>query len=680
MSFGVNINYSDMKNFGLVAAQGGGGGGTGIMYSIWTYRPVFEEDINLDDDLMDPSVNPASDYRTNPYLQLKNEHKEVFSYSLLANTYFDYAISKNLKLRITGGINKGESQSDVFNNSKTATGNPASAAYKGINGNETISNSITYSNENTLTWTKKFNKDHSLNIVGGFSQQMSRSEIFGGTVVMITNEALGMDALDEGSPTRVTAGSSLWTLQSFLARANYSYKSKYLLTTSMRIDGSSKLSPENRWGYFPSAALAYRISSEQFMKKLEFLSDAKIRVSYGATGNNRVSDFAYTSSISSSYNDYSFGNAVPSPGSRSTALGNAALKWETTKQFNTGIDLSFFKNRLTFTGDYYYKKTSDLLLNADIPYLTGYASTYKNIGCVSNRGIELSFTSVNIQGTYFKWNSNFNISFNKNKVLSLADGQESIISNGLTVSPLYIAKVAHPISLFYGVISDGLYSYDDFDQLTSGTYTLKANLPTNGNTRSNIRPGDAKYKDLNGDLVVNALDCTIIGNPNPDFIGGFNNNFQYKGFDLSLFFQFSYGNDVYNVNRIRYEGGAATSASSNFYASYSDRWTLENPKGTYPRLLGMGSEAFYPSRNVEDASFLRLKTVSIGYTLPSALLKRLDIKSIRIYGTAQNLYTWTGYGGSDPEVSTRNTTLTPGFDWSPYPRAKSIVFGVNATF
>ncbi|MGV8093941.1 MAG: TonB-dependent receptor [Mangrovibacterium sp.] len=678
LTFGVNVNHSDTKKYGLVAAEGGMN--SGIMHSIWSYRPVFPEpDINLDFDLNDPSIDPTSDYRTNPVLQLKNEHRESFSNGLIANGYIDYKISKELKLRISGGISKNANQSDIFNNSKSNTGNPVSPSYKGINGSERISNSINYSNENTITWTKKFDKGHSLNIVGGFSQQMGKTNVFGATVVMITNEDLGMSALDEGSPTLVNAGKSNWVLQSFLCRANYNYKSKYLITTSIRADGSSKLAPANRWGYFPSAALAYRLSAEDFMKQFNFVSDAKIRISYGATGNNRVSDFAYLSSISSSYNDYSFGNAVPSAGSRATTLGNANLKWETTSQFNVGTDLSFFKNRLSFTGDYYYKKTTDLLLNASMPYISGYATSYKNIGSVSNSGFELTLNSVNLQNTDFKWNSSFNISFNKNKILSLTDGQESLISDGLSTA-LYLAKIGHPIAQFYGAIYDGMYTFDDFYKLSNGAYILKDNIPGNGNTRQNIRPGDARYKDLNGDMTITTLDLTIIGDPNPDFIGGFNNNFQYKGFDLSILFQFSYGNDVANVNRRRWDGAPSPQSNTNQFASFVNRWTVENPDGIYPRSGGYGATSLFSSRLIEDASFLRLKTVSLGYTFSSGALKSLHIKSARVYGTSQNLYTWTGYTGLDPEVSTRNTALTPGFDYSPYPRALSVVFGINLTF
>lgn len=679
MSFGVTANYSDTKNYGLVAANGGWG--AGIMYSIWAYRPVFPDpNIDLDIDLMDPGVNPASDYRLNPVLQLKNEFRESFSNSLMANSYLDYAISKELKLRISGGMNKGTSQSDIFNNSLTQTGNPASPSYKGINGAQTISSNVSFSNENTLTWTKKI-KNHTITLLGGFSQQMGKNEVFGASAVMLTSEMMGMSGLDEGAPSKITASRSVWTINSFLSRLNYNYKSKYLLTASMRADGSSKLAPENRWGYFPSAALAYRISSENFMKNIKALSDAKIRVSYGATGNNRVSDFAYMSSISSSYNDYTFGNATPSPGSRATALGNASLKWETTLQFNTGIDISVLKNRISFTGDYYSKKTTDLLLNAEIPYISGYSSAYKNVGSISNKGIELTLNTVNVQKLDFKWNSSFNISFNRNKILSLTDGQESIISTGgISASAKYIGKVGYPIAQFYGAISDGVYSYDDFDVLSDGSYRLKAHLPSNGNVRTSIRPGEAKFKDLNGDLNITTLDVTVIGDPNPDFIGGFSNNFQYKGFDLNVLFQFSYGNDALNMNKYKFSGGDVISLNTNSFADYENRWTVDNPDSNIPRLGGFGTLTVFPSRFIEDASFLRLKTVSLGYTIPTHILKAVNIKSLRVYFTAQNLYTWTKYSGLDPEVSTRNSALTPAMDWSPYPRAKSFVFGLNVTF
>ncbi len=678
LKFGVTVNYSDTKTYGAIPATGGNG--TGFMNSLWSYRPVFPGDSDIDNEYLDPAITLTYDQRTQPVLYLKNEHRESFSNNLTANGYVDYAISKDLKLRISGGMNRAIGQSDIFNNSFTRSGNPATSSYIGINGSESISKYTDISNDNTLTWSKKINKNHSFNVVGGFTQQQRKSENFGATAVMLTNEELGMSGLDEGSPNRVEANRSIWSLQSFIGRINYNYKSKYLFTASFRADGSSKLSPKNRWGYFPSAALAYRLSSEEFMKKMEFISDAKFRVSYGATGNNRVSDFAYTSSLARGL--YTFGNAIL-PGAYASTLGNADLKWETTRQFNTGIDLSLFKNRITFTGDYYVKKTTDLLLNAQVPYISGYNSTYKNIGSVSNRGLELTLNTVNVKKRNFSWNTSFNISFNRNKILSLTDGQESLMSpmfSGLS-APLHIAKIGHPIAQFYGVLYDGLYTYDDFNTLSDGKLILKDNIPSSATVRQNILPGEGKYKDLNGDLIVNSLDYTIIGDPNPDFIGGLSTDLKYKGFDLSVLFQFSYGNDIANVNKIKWEGMSSFLPHINQFASYANRWTTDNPDGIYPRVGGGGSGELQGSnsRIIEDGSFLRLKTVSLGYTIPPQILKFTGIKSTRIYCTGQNLHVWTKYTGLDPEVSTRPSALTPGMDYSPYPRALSMIFGVNVT-
>ncbi len=681
---GLNINYSYTKNYGPVASSGSGS--NGLMYSIWSYRPVFPEpnaDLDhLENELLDPEINPATDYRTNPILQLENELRERFSENFMTNGYIEYTILSGLKLRVTGGYNKYANQNNTFNNSKTRTGNPAMPQYKGINGSQNFSNNVNFSNENTLSWTRQINKDHQLNVVAGYTQQRGNSSAFGATAVMISDETLGVSGLDTGSPTDLIARSSLWTLQSFLGRINYNFKSKYLLTVSMRSDGSSKFVKDNRRGYFPSAALAYRISTESFMENLDAVSDAKLRISYGTTGNNRVGDFSYLSNVVTNQSaGYPFGNAH-NRGTYASGLGNPELKWETTRQLNTGIDIGLWGDRLTFTADYYYKRTNDLLLNAQLPYTSGYNAAYKNIGSVSNAGVELAINTVNFAKADFKWFSSFNISFNRNKVLSLTENQEALTSTVSTAfnNIAYIAKIGNPIGMFYGLMVDGLYQYEDFDQLTNGTYVLKSDLPTNGTgNRSAISPGWIKYRDLDRDNLINPNDYTIIGNPNPDFIGGFSNNFEYKGFDLNVFLQFSYGNDVFNANRLYFEGGAITNFNTNAFASYADRWSEENQSSTKPR-PGANGANFYSSLFIEDGSFLRLKTLSLGYNLKSQWLKVVSIKSARVYFSAQNIFTWTRYSGIDPEVSTRHSALTPGMDWSPFPRMKTTTFGVNITF
>ncbi|MNL04078.1 TonB dependent receptor [compost metagenome] len=468
---------------------------------------------------------------------------------------------------------------------------------------------------------------------------------------------------------------------SFLTRLNYNYKSRYFLTASFRADGSSKFAPKNRWAYFPSGSAAWLFSEEDFMKNVSFISNAKVRASYGLTGNNRVSDYA--SMLAMQINNgsgYNFNNSAMN-GIVPFTLGNKDLKWETTSQADIGIDLGLFKNKVTITADYYSKKTYDLLLNSSLAPSQGYLNGLRNVGKVGNKGFEFTINTINIKNKNFSWNTNFNISFNRNKVLALTEEDPSILSrinwgNFNNAYP-YIAIPGKPIALLYGYVWDGVYQYSDFNQLSNGNYVLKDNIPNNGQSRATVQPGFIKYKDLNGDGVVDGFDQTIIGNPNPTHTGGFSNNFTYKGFDLNVFFQWSYGNDLLNANRIVFEGGENRN-SLNMFASYANRWTPENQTNDLYKVYGQGP-LVYSSRTIEDGSYLRLKTVAFGYTFNNSLLKRIKVKTLRVYASGQNLYTWTNYTGLDPEVSTFASALTPGFDWSAYPKARTVTFGINLT-
>jgi len=397
-----------------------------------------------------------------------------------------------------------------------------------------------------------------------------------------------------------------------------------------------------------------------------------------------VNDFAYLSTFGLPLgNTYVFNNNYQSSTIPLT-ISNPDLKWETTAQLNAGIDLSFFRNRLSLTADIYKKKTNDLLLNAAMPTSTGYTAAYKNIGSMQNQGLELTINAVPVQRKNFTWNTSFNISFNQSKVLSLTEGQEAITSaiawdNNWSSLPAYISKIGMPLGNMYGYIWDGVYQYSDFNKTTNGTYILKDNMPTNGNTRGNIKPGDIRYRDLNGDGVVNASDYTVIGRGLPIHTGGFNNSFTYKQFDLNVFFQWSYGNDLLNVNRLLFEGNIFNRTYFNQFASYEKRWTPTNTSTDLYRTNGFYGGG-YSSRTVEDGSFLRLKTLALGYSLPASLLKRAKINRLRLYAAAQNVFTWTKYSGMDPEVNTYNSVLTPGFDYSAYPRARTITFGANVSF
>jgi len=377
--------------------------------------------------------------------------------------------------------------------------------------------------------------------------------------------------------------------------------------------------------------------------------------------------------------------ATPERGGSVSSMGNSDLRWETTSQLDIGYDLGILKDRLNLTVDVYRKTTFDLLLNANVPYYTGFQRVFRNIGKVQNQGLEITLNSVNVRKRDFEWRSNFNISFNRNKILQLADDENNMLSmknwsSGFSETPLYMAKVGGPAALFYGYIFDGVYQYEDFDQTPSGDYILKNDRPDNGDPRELIQPGDVRYRDLDGDGMITDGDRTVIGRTLPIHIGGFNNDFRYKNFSLNVFFQWSYGNHVYNANREIFEGNRLNSIIINQYASYEDRWTPENPSNTLFRVGGMGPAGTYSSRVIEDGSFVRLKTVALAYRFNPRYLQAIRLSDLEVNVAAQNLFTWTNYSGTDPEVSIRHSILTPGFDFSAYPRARTLVFGLKATF
>ena len=694
LKVGLNTSYTYMQRSGLSAAQGTGGSGTtNILYSVWGSSPLTSISYNPDD-AVDDIISSTVDYRYNPLLNQQNSERESKTTNLSLNTYLEYLLAPDLKLRVTGVVNNATVIDEAFNNSKSYLGNPITAAGRqnGVNGSSYTGKTTNWANENTLTWSKKYNKLHDLNVLAGFTQQGNtyKREGFGST--FLPNEKLGLSGLEEGTiaASSIVSTSSLWRLASFIGRVRYNYNSKYYLEASYRADGSSKFASKNHWGFFPSVAGSWRFSKEDFLKNSQILSDGKVRLSYGRTGNNRVDDFAYMSTnglppvLSYSFNDTYVAGLIPgyTAGSPDYILGNSEVKWETTDQYNTGLDLGFIKGRINFTMDLYKKITTDLLLRAKLPYSSGYSVSYKNIGKVENKGLEFSISTTNIQNKNLRWTSSFNISFNRNKVLGLAENQETLLTsvswdNNYANTPAYIAKIGEPLGRMYGYIWEGVYQLSDFDEFTSGVYTLKPGLSNNGN--SAVQPGDIKYKDINGDGTINASDNTIIGNSLPLHLGGFGNNLSYKQFDLNVFFQWSYGNDVQNTNRLVFDGNGIGRTYLQQYASYADRWSLDNQDSQNFRTNGIPSGAAYSSRTIEDASFLRLKTVSLGYNLPKAFLNRAKIQAIRVFVSGQNLYTWTNYSGLDPEVSTYNTVLSGGFDYSAYPRARTIAFGLNLT-
>jgi len=693
LKVGMTATYSGVKNYGSPTSTGNFSNEINLLFSVWAFRPLaVNPNVNLLDLANDPEVEQASNFTFNPVLTVKNELRENFGENLAANAYAEYTIAKDLKFKSSVSINRGARRFDLFNGSMSRSGIAGNYL---VNGSQTYYNNATFQNYNTLSYNKRFNKNHYFDVMGGLTLEKSNNSAFGATAVLLPNESLGLSGLDEGNPLNITAMTANHrAFMGFIGRANYKLTDRYMFTMSARVDGSSKFFDKNRWGFFPSGAFAWNINNESFMKSIKLISNAKLRVSYGETGNDGVSAFAAHPAISfanpdgsypvNNYPSYTFGG-IDSKGLMYSLLGNSDLKWEVTKQTDIGLDLGFFKQRLTLEVDVYRKVTKDLLLNASMSPSSGYNRVFRNIGKVQNQGLEITIGATPIQTKDFTWTSSFNIAFNRNKLLGLTDNQLSLLTaqgwgDDWKNIPGYIAKLNQPIAQFYGLIYAGTYKYEDFD-LLGGNYTLKDNVPSNGGSRTNVKPGDVKYIDLDGDGQITEADKTIIGNPNPVHIGGFSNNFSYKGFDLGIFLQWSYGNDIINANRIMFE--SSYKYGYNQYATYADRWSPENPTSDMPGVAaGRGSSLkAYSTRTIEDGSFLRLKTVSLGYTLPSKWLQKSKVfKTGRVYVAAQNLYTWTNYSGYDPEVSVRNSALTPGFDYSAYPRARTITFGINTTF
>lgn len=691
LTTGVNLNYNRTFSYGVVAAAEGEAT-SALLFTVWGYRPIIgsltDDDYDLEGMLLDPEIisgRGSADSRVNPVINNENSVRQRRNTTVLANVYANYNFTKNLYLRVQGAMNSAMLENEYFYNSKTSQGKPLATNVKGVQGGESYLKNNTFSNENTLNYKATFNKKHQLNAVLGFSSQLTNSSSYGFAVQNLPMEELGLAGLKQGKPNEVKSTAYDVTMASFFGRAIYNFNSKYLFTATFRADGSSKFAKDNRWGYFPSGAFAWRMNKEPFMKNMKFVDEAKLRVSYGVTGNNRVGPYDYSPQIDIGVgNGYSYNNAETTFGTTLKNIGNENLKWETTAQLDLGYDLTMFKKRVDLTVDVYQKTVNDLLLKASIPWVTGYATAYKNIGKLRNQGLEISLNTVNIASRKFKWESNFNISFNDNKVLGLANNEEFLLSSVSWQSTFntaypYIASVGGPSSAFFGVIWDGVYQYSDFDLLPDGKYRLKSSVADNGNIRDNIRPGDIKYRDINGDGTVDSKDATVIGRTLPIHTGGFSNNFNYKGFSLNVFFQWSYGNDILNANKAYFIGNQMSRYNLNQFAIYADRWTPENSSSNIFRTAGGGPGGVYSSWLIEDGSFLRLKTVSLSYNLPQKLISKIKLKTLAVSAAAQNLYTWTNYPGMDPEVSVRNSVLTPGLDWSAYPRQRTIVFGIRTT-
>lgn len=597
---------------------------------------------------------------TNPVANITEYNSEFNQTNLLSNIYAEYAFLPNLKYRVSGNANLYQNRRNAYTTSKMPLNQqlPPTAAV----GNAFSEQGLSWLANQVLTYNVSFNEKHNLEVLVGtesnkfqFQSSNAAGNTFANDIVQTLNAA--------GQPASVTSQKTENATVSYFARIAYNYKTKYLFNLSVRRDGSSTFGPETRFGNFPAASAGWRVTEEPFMQKLPVLSELKLRASYGLSGNNAVSNYyAYAGTLGSS--NYSFYNNVVT-GLAINALGNPNLSWELNQQLDLGVDIGLFKNRISVTVDYYDRITKDLLLSVNVPTLTGFGAAIKNIGRMSNKGFEFGVNSYNLTGA-FTWNTSANLSFNRNKVLELGPTGDRILS-GSGVGETNVTMIGEPIGSFFG-----------YKQL--GIFKDAADLNTNPHDNT-TRPGDVKYEDVNNDKIIDARDRTLIGNNQPDFIYGITNSFSFKNIDLSISIQGTQGGQILNLSRRFFdnlEGGG------NNLSIALDRWrSPENPgNGIVPRANGRttGNNNAVSSRWVEDGSYLRIQNISLGYKLPKSIINRLKLQQVRIYASAQNLYTSTDYTNFNPEVSNYEGALTGGVDYGSYPLAKTVTFGINIGF
>lgn len=671
-------SYNRTLRHGL---QSNEGSRNSILRDVLQYQPVNpvkygQMDI---DEVPEDVANDTGNLTYNPITNIKNTYREVFYDQLTINAALYYDIIKPLRFMSRGGYTLYNVRNDQYNNSKSRYGHPVLST-DGINASRAITERDSWFNENTLTFNKKSGLSR-YTVLGGFTMQGYSGLYTYNKYVKFPTDILGINDLSQGTPQPVENSLEEWFLMSFLARAEYVYNDKYIATVSMRADGSSKFLGANKFSYFPSGALAWRVSQEEFLRSVDWVDNFKLRASWGRTGNNNI---ASRSAYGALYNDITIGYAFGGNylrGYLPARLSNDRLKWETTEQIDLGADIAILGNRINITVDWYSKKTTDLLLYADLPPSSGYSKAQKNIGSVSNRGLEIGINTTNIQTDSFRWTTSFNISFNKNKVLGLNSGQSYMLTDPSWYfkysQDQYIAAVGRPASMFYGYVFDGTYQVDDF-YYVGGNYVAKEGVVKQVGSSKAV-PGRIKYKDLNGDGVIDSNDMTVIGDPNPKHYGGFTNVFEYRNFDLSIFFTWSYGNDVLNANEAWFSN--FESNRNNYLYKTIDYWSTVNPsnKVSAPSV----QDYWVSSRSVENGSYLRVSNITLGYNLSSAehpFFKKLGFENLRFYVSGDNLYLLTSYSGYDPEVSTASSALTLGLDYCSYPRSRTFTFGLDISF
>lgn len=676
-------------------------------------QSVFEEDPDAID-------NPGLGLGLiNPYQIVQSEFRRKTTDQFNITTSVNYNISKRFSFKSSFGFDRrtitdrqfSDSNSSIARNTSLNqfnNGMPAVTLDTIKSQSLNFSNSITYS-------LKNYRKKHDLEIIAGVEnleiQRESRENFFI-SFPNFTDKDVAFSNLSLGKvqATYPRLNKEKETQLSFFGVARYSLKKKYFATFSIRRDGSSKFDIENRWGNFYSGSLAWRVSDEKWFQSIKFINDFKLRVGMGSVGNNRIGNYLTLNSFNNQVYIYGLNGSTVQTFA-SLVLANKKIKWEALVNRNIGFDMSILKNRVDISFDYFNNTTKDLLLNVPIASTFGYARQLQNMGRTKSSGVEIQIAASILQKKNgFNWNANFNISFVKNQIDALGIGMNTFSPAAASFSfntppPDYVAKIGEPLGAMMGYVYDGFYTTNDFDyNTTTQQYTLKNGVVNNA-IIGTVQPGSIKFRDLNGDGTIDINnDRTVIGNPNPKFTGGFNNQFTYKNWDASIFLNFSVGNDVFNANRIEFTNGYTN--RSNLISEMENRWKTvaedgtklqwvagNNVYGLAPNILAernanastwmpiVGNGAFHShSWAIEDGSFLRVNNITIGYSFGLKTLAKLKISKLRIYATANNVAIFTKYSGYDPEVSVRRDPLTPALDYSAYPRSRSFLMGLNVSF
>ena len=664
MKLGFNLNANRSVN-DAVPSDGSGFQHDSPLWNALATTPVIpvrDADGNFvhnHDETVKILENPVSIAETRTDITYTNR--------ILSNAFIDIEVIKGLTFRGNFGADIINSKRNVY---IPTTAETQALPNVGIASVGTVQ-SFNWLAEYTLTYNKEFGADHRLTALAGYMLQTRQTEsVFSRSDDFFTDK-LEFNNLGVGAnPRPPSSGSTETGLLSYLGRVNYIFMDKYILTGTIRRDGSSKFGEDNKWGVFPSAALAWRLGDENFMQGAGIFSDLKLRASYGLTGNQNINPYASLALYNTPQQITIIGEG-PVIGLVPNRIPNPDLKWERTAQFNAGMDMELLEGKINFSVDYYIKRTSDLLLDVSIPNQSGYGRSVQNIGEVENKGVELSLGFNNTFGEV-EWNSTFNISFNRNKLVSLPEGTERLIfgiGRGESAHGRSIAIPGEPLGIFYGYRFGGIWQTEE-EIIEAGNVVGGIN-----------RPGLVRYEDLNGDgFNRNDDDREIVGDPNPDFIFGIANDFSYKNFGLSIFINGSYGNEIADLNRI---GLLAQPQKHNVYQQvFNERWRGPGTSNTIEApLTNAGEWKNFSDRDVLDGSFLRVKTINFSYNLPSSPFGTEWFRSAQVYIAGDNLVTITNYTGFDPEVDLyQSSNVQLGVDNGAYPAAKSIRFGVKLGF